>query len=244
MVTASPDHTLKGSLGTDYKNVLGMVFASLNATFAHLALDSSEAYILDGATVNYFRIPEKSWSEIWQIDQTFSKGFFRFNSKISQSLSLGQERIKTFVGALPYKGTSDFLSGRLSFNASFTGWLSLSTDNECRITRTKTEGVKAADTRYSLTSMTSLTLTPVNPLSIIPSVAVYHNNFSTTYQTNIFLDCTAEYAFHNVILSVKSTNLLDNRVFRRFTNNGIISRSTEYRLRGRTILLGIRLNIR
>ena len=243
MVTSSPDRSVKGSLGADYKNVLGMIFASINATFAHLSLESSEAYVLDGATVNYFRIPENSWSEIWQIDQTFSKGFFRFNSKISQSLSLGQERIKSFVGTLPYKASTNFLSGRISFIASFTKWLSISTDNECRVTRTKTEGIRTDATRYSLTSMTSLTLSPDRPLSIIPAVTVYNNNFSTNYRTNVFLDCTAEYALHNVILSVKTTNLLDNRFFRRFTDNGIISRSMEYRLRGRTILFGIRLNL-
>lgn len=244
MVTANPDRTLKGSLGADYKNVLGMVFASLNATFALLSLDNSETYILDGPNVTYYRIPEKSWSGIWQIDQTFSKGFFCFNSKISQSLSIGQEKRKAFVGKDSYVGTTDFLSARLSFNASFLRWLSLSNDNEFRVTHTRTQGDSWNKPRFSLSSLTSLSLSPLHSLSLIPSVMVYHNNFSTNYRTNLFLDCTAEYLLDSITFSLKCTNLLGNQVFRRFSDNGIVSRSTEYRLRGRTILAGIRFNIR
>ncbi|MDE5975880.1 MAG: hypothetical protein K2G69_04975, partial [Muribaculaceae bacterium] len=64
------------------------------------------------------------------------------------------------------------------------------------------------------------------------------------YRTNLFLDCTAEYRLRDVTLTLKGVNLLDSKVFRKFSDNGIISRSTEYHLRGRMLLAGVRFSIR
>ena len=71
----------------------------------------------------------------------------------------------------------------------------------------------------------------------------YFNNYYTDGRHNVFLDCSLEYYWGRATISLRCANLLDNDTFRRINDNGIIRYSSEYRLRGRTLMLGLRIKI-
>ena len=97
--------------------------------------------------------------------------------------------------------------------------------------------------KHTFTNATSIILWPFKQLNVSPSVMFYNNNYSTSYRNNVFLNCNIEYTLGNTILSLQCSNLLNNNVFRRYNDNGIIRYSSEYHLRGRTIMVGIRIRI-
>ena len=135
------------------------------------------------------------------------------------------------------------MRGKLDYRSSFTSRITFDTSNQLTLTKTYTDGVSEGKIRNTFTNITSLIVWPLKNLSVQPSVMYYHNNYYPTYRDNVFLNCKIEYSLRGVVFSIHTTNLLDNRVFRRFTDNGIVSRSNEYRLRGRTVMFGVRLRL-
>ena len=71
----------------------------------------------------------------------------------------------------------------------------------------------------------------------------YYNDYTSSGRSNTFLNCNIEYTLGETILSIDCSNLLDSRYFRRYNDNGIIRHTSEYRLRGRTIMFGVRFRI-
>lgn len=242
-VEMKPDRKLKGSLSAGYKSVLDMMFGNISLSYALCRYGTSSGYeILDGI-VNYERIPESTRTSLIQFDQTFSKGFFRGNSKISEELSVTSTSGTYYVKESLHTGRNIYLRGKLGYRSSFTAWISFDTSNELTLTKTYTDGISEGKIRNTFTNITSLIVWPLKNLSVQPSVMYYHNNYYPTYRDNVFLNCKIEYSLREVVFSIHTTNLLDNRVFRRFSDNGIVSRSNEYRLRGRTVMFGVRLRL-
>lgn len=188
-------------------------------------------------------MPYSTNSRIWQLDQTFSKGFFRWNSKVSESFSIGMNNSEYYINDEIHEGKSKYLRAKLSYNATFTKWLSFETSNEYTLSKSFTDGKANDGTKHTFTNATSIILWPFKQLNVSPSVMFYNNNYSTSYRNNVFLNCNIEYTLGNTILSLQCSNLLNNNVFRRYNDNGIIRYSSEYHLRGRTIMVGIRIRI-
>lgn len=242
-VEARYNRTLKANLNAGYKSVFDMVFANLTLTYALIRNTGSSNYEINDGMVDYYRLPFSTDTRLWQFDQTFSKGFFKWNSKVSESLSMGISDGDYYVKEQPHTGKNLFLRAELSYNASFTRWLSFQTKNELGVNRTYTDGRAQDNTKVTFTDATSLSVWPFKDINVTPAVIFHHNNYTSSYRSNVFLDCSIEYTLKSVILSLQGINLLDNRVFRRYSDNGIITHSSEFRLRGRTLLLGIRLRL-
>lgn len=237
------NRSLKSALNASYTNVLEMLFGSMTFTYAQSRQGNSSGYDITDDVINYIKLPFSTDSRIWQFDQTFSKGFFRWNSKISESFSMGLNNSEYYISDVMREGRSKYLRAMLSYNASFARWFSFETANEFTLSRSYTDGQANDGTKHTFTNSTSVTLWPYKQLSISPSVMFYHNNYTTSYRNNVFLNCNLEYTLGNTILSLQCSNLLNNNIFRRFNDNGIIRYSSEYRLRGRTIMFGIRIRI-
>lgn len=188
-------------------------------------------------------LPYPTIYQTWQTDQTFSKGFFLWNSKISESLSIGTSKNEYYVDEMLHSGRSKYLRANLAYNASFLHWVTFETTNDFTLTESYTDGNPNGKIWHTFTNSTSLIIRPCKIISLSPSVSFYNNNYSSAHQNNVFLNCNAEYSTGKVIISLRCSNLLNNCVFRRFYDNGIISYSSEYRLRGRTLMLGIRIKI-
>ncbi|MDE6753759.1 MAG: hypothetical protein K2J82_04005 [Muribaculaceae bacterium] len=242
-VEMKPDRTYKIALSTDYKNILDMTFGSLSISYSHTKYGTSAGYSVNDGEIEYERLPFSTRSSILNLNQKYSKGFFKGNSKISEELSIGTNTLGYYVGKMLHSGRNDFLKGRLDYTASLKGWLTFSTRNEVTFTKIFTDGKREGKIRTVFSNISSLTVSPIKNLFFRPSVMFYHNNYFDSYRNNVFLNCRMEYTLGEVILSVQADNLLDNKIFRRFSDNGIISRSNEYQLRGRTIMFGVRLRL-
>lgn len=237
------NRSLKSAINASYRSVLDMLFGSVTFTYAQSRQGNASGYDITDGVISYIRLPFSTDSRIWQFDQTLSKGFFRWNSKISESFSIGLNDSEYYIGDRLREGRSKYLRARISYNASFTRWLSFDTSNELTLSKSYTDRQPNDGTKHTFANSTSLIVWPYKQLSLSPSVMFYHNNYSSSYQNNTFLNFNIEYTFGNVILSLQCSNLMDNNVFRRFSDNGIVRYSSEYRLRGRTIMFGIRIRL-
>lgn len=237
------DRTVKTALNASYTSVLDMLFGGVTLTHAYLRNSFSDGYAITDDVIDYIRLPYPTSSNIWQVDQTLSKGFFKWNSKISESFAVGTAQSDYYVDEALHTGRSNYLRAMISFNASFARWITFDTSNEYSLSKTYTDGISNGCTKHTFTNATSFTFWPCKQLSLMPSVMYYYNNYSTSYRNNTFLNCNIEYTIGNTIIFLNCSNLLDSTVFRRFNDNGIVQYSSQYHLRGRTIMVGVRLRI-
>lgn len=237
------NRTVKTSLNAGYTSVLDMVFGGLTLTHAYIRNSLSNGYDIADDVVGYVLLPHATKGNILQADQSFSKGFFRWNSKISESFSMGTSKSEYYVDDRLRRGRSNYLRASVSYNASFTGWLTFDTSNEFSLSKTYTDGISNVEAKHTFASISSLTVWPFRRLSVRPSVMYYYNDYTSSGRSNTFLNCNIEYTLGETILSIDCSNLLDSRYFRRYNDNGIIRHTSEYRLRGRTIMFGVRFRI-
>lgn len=242
-VEAAMNRTLQSACNASYTNVLDMLFASVTWTYVRARYGSSSGYEIADETIHYIRSPYATESRTEELGQTFSKGFFRWNSKLSESLTMGVNRSEYYVHDEKHEGRSRYLRAKISYRASFAGWLSFETSNEYALSRSFTDGKAREGAKHAFTNATSIVLWPHRKLHVSPSVVCYHNNYAASYRNNLFLDCSIEYTPGRTILYIGCSNLLDSKVFRRLNDDGIIRYASEYRLRGRTMMAGFRIRI-
>lgn len=240
---AKMSRTVKSALNANYTSVLDMLFGGITLTYVYSRNSLSSGYEINDDVIEYIRLPYATDSEIWQGDQTFSKGFFRWNSKISESFAIGTSQSEYYVDNAIREGRSNYLRANISFNASFAKWLAFDTSNEFSLSKTFTDGLSNGKAKHAFSNVTSLVLWPFKQLCITPSVMYYYNDYSASYRNNTFLNCKIEYTIKDIVLSLQCSNLLDSKIFSCFSDNGVIRYSSQYRLRGRTIMLGVRFRI-
>ncbi|MCH5236079.1 MAG: Plug domain-containing protein [Muribaculaceae bacterium] len=241
---AKINRTVKTSLNVSYTSVLDMIFGGVTLTHAYSHNGLSNGYEVSDEIIEYTLLPNTTRGNIWQGDQTFSKGFFKWNSKVSESFSIGTSKNEFYVDDVMQTGRSNYLRFNISYNASFTRWLTFSTSNEFALSKTFTNGKSNGRAKHTFSNSTSFIVRPYKSLTLAPAVMYYYNDYSTDYRNNVFMNCDIEYSFNDFILFLKGRNLLDSKIFRRYNDNGIIQYSSEYRLRGRTIMVGVRFSIK
>lgn len=242
-VEAVMNRSLSSSLSASYTDVFNMFFGNIALVYAWSRNGISTAYSFTDDIINYVLLPRTADQRTWQVSQSASKGFFLWNSKISESVSIGTTKGDYYVGDAVHEGRSDYLQASLSYTAEFAKWISFGTENSYSLSRPYTDGQAGGVTYHTFSSTASLGIWPVRQLRIAPSVQYYFNNYYDDGRHNVFLDCSLEYYWGRAVIFLRCANLLDNDTFRRVTDNGITRYSSEYRLRGRTLMLGLRIKI-
>lgn len=242
-VEAVMNRSLSSSLSVSYTDVFNMFFGNIALIYAWSRDGISTAYSFTDDIINYVLLPRTADQHTWQVSQSSSKGFFLWNSKISESVSIGTTKGDYYVGDAVHEGRSDYLQASLSYTAEFAKWISFGTENSYSLSRPYTDGQAGGVTYHTFSSTASLGIWPVRQLRIAPSMQYYFNNYYDDGRHNVFLDCSLEYYWGRAVIFLRCANLLDNDTFRRVTDNGITRYSSEYRLRGRTLMLGLRIKI-
>lgn len=242
-VEIAPNRSVKLAFTSSYKDIIKMLFGGVTLSYVDARNGNSMGYQVVDDVVNYIVQPQSTKNRVWQIEQTVAKGFFRWNSKISESLSVGTSRSEYYVGGDCHDGRSDYLQAKISYVASVRKWLNLSISNDYSVSKPYTDGKASGDVYRTFMNASSFTFWLGKQLNLVPSVQYYHNNYFSSGRNNVFLNTVMEYYWGNATLSLKCTNLLDRRTFHRIIDNGITRYSGEYQLRGRTILFGIRIKI-
>ena len=242
-VEAVMNRSLSSSLSASYTDVFNMFFGNIALIYAWSRDGISTAYSFTDDIINYVLLPRTADQHTWQVSQSASKGFFLWNSKISESVSIGTTKGDYYVGDAVHEGRSDYLQASLSYTAEFAKWISFGTENSYSLSRPYTDGQAGGVTYHTFSSTASLGIWPIRQFRISPSVQYYFNNYYYDGRHNVFLDCSLEYYWGRAVFFLRCANLLDNDTFRRVTDNGITRYSSEYRLRGRTLMLGLRIKI-
>lgn len=242
-VEAVMNRSLSSSLSASYTDVFNMFFGNIALIYAWSRDGISTAYSFTDDIINYVLLPRTADQHTWQVSQSASKGFFLWNSKISESVSIGTTKGDYYVGDAVHEGRSDYLQASLSYTAEFAKWISFGTENSYSLSRPYTDGQAGGVTYHTFSSTASLGIWPIRQFRISPSVQYYFNNYYDDGRHNVFLDCSLEYYWGRAVFFLRCANLLDNDTFRRVTDNGITRYSSEYRLRGRTLMLGLRIKI-
>ncbi len=242
-VEAEPNRFYSMSVSAEYKDVINMFFSNVSVYHSYTRRVSSSGYSFTGDVINYMMLPDATDARSWQLNQTMSKGYFLWNSKISESLTFGTSQSEYIVDGKVYEGRTDFMQANLSYIASFTKWFSFETSNYYSLSKPYTDGKERGMTYKTFTTSSSIILWPCSKLKLMPSVQYSYNNYFPTGRNTTFLNCEIEYYLGRVTLSLKGTNLLDKDVYRRISDNGITRYVSDYKLRGRSVLLGIRLKV-
>ena len=242
-VETAMNRSVRTSLSMTYTDVLNMLFSNLALIYAYSHNNNSTSYSFRGNVINYFTLQESTGQHTWQLSHTASKGFFLWNSKLSESFNIGTTKNSYYIGNVMREVRSDYLFATISYSASFTRWISLKTESSYTISKPYTDGKVSDFTYHTFANTSSLGIWPVSQLHIAPSIQYYFNNYHTNRRHNVFLDCTLEYDYKHAFIYIRCSNLLDNDTFQRVTDNGITRYYSEQRLRGRTLMLGLRIKI-
>jgi len=239
---AKPEKSLQGVLHTEYKDVLRMLFASLSFTYARNSCDNTRAYGIENGTVNYVLSPEKSTGSVLQADHTFSKGFFKFNSKLQWSLTAGSAKNEYMIDGARHKGRSDYFRAQLSYLASFTKRLSIDCSTAYSLTQPYSDGVKGSELYKTFDGHATVIAWPLRSVSLTASADARHNSY-TDDKCHFYLNAKMEWHLRQTILYLDCINLLDTRTYTRSRDNGVVQYTSQYHLRGRTLMAGIRLKL-
>ena len=240
---AGLQRTFKTSASISYKDIIRMLFANVSLTYVNTHSQHSTAYRFADNVTDYYLLPIGNDNRVYQIDQTFSKGFFKFNSKIQEIITIGRNNGEYFIDDVQHDSRTDYLKASVNYNASFAKWLSLMTNNTLSISQPYIDGFKGKDLYRTFTDATSVILWAGSSLSFNTQMQYYYNSYFTQGSNNLFLNERIEYHLKSTTFSLECINLFDRKTYNRVIDNGVTRYVSQYQLRGRTIMAGIRIKL-
>ena len=236
-------HTFKASATVTYKDIIKMLFSSLAVTYAVINSPNTEAYRFSGNEIDYYLHPDGNLSKTISVDQSFSKGFLRYNSKIQQSLTLGRYDNEYIIEGARHRGRTNVFRAMLGYSANPSGWMALSSVFSYILSQPYTDG-RRGDTLYrTLGNSTSLVLWAGKSISFNTQAKYYYNNYFSENRNNLYVNEYVEYHLKRTIISLECLNIFNTKQFRTVTDKGVTRFNGEYQLRGRTVMVGIRVKI-
>ncbi|MEG1120361.1 MAG: hypothetical protein RSD84_08505 [Bacteroidales bacterium] len=234
-------HTLNASLA--YKNIFNMMFGNVGATYMNIASDVMPNSVITNNLITQSYLSENSKSTIIQIDEAFSKGFYTWNAKISEKLSLGKENTTYLVNNKLLKNSNHYLIANIDANCSPTKWITLSTANEFTASQNHVNEEKSNNPLLLLCNNFTTNFQIGKRTIVGAEFKHYWNNTFDEGRNKFFLNLEVEYYFKQNIISLKCINLLDTSTYNTSNNIGVNKFSYIYQLRGITILLGFRIKL-
>ena len=243
LLEAGLQRTFKTSASISYKDVIRMLFANVSLTYVNTHSQHSTAYRFVDDVTDYYLLPVGSDNCVYQIDQTFSKGFFKFNSKIQESITIGRNNGEYLIDDVQHNSRTDYMKASVNYNASFTKWLSLMTNNTLSISQPYTDGFKGKDLYRTFTDATSVILWVGSSFSFNTQMQYYYNSYFTQGRNNLFLNERIEYHLKSTTFSLECINIFDLKTYNRIIDNCVTRYVRQYQLRGRTVMAGIRIKL-
>lgn len=235
--------TLKGNVAVNYKNVLKMFFANIGLTYVNAKNGYLHAYNIENRQLVFHLSPTIGNYRILQLQQQSSKGFYQWNSKISEHLSIGRIRQNYEINDKTYEGRTDFQQAGIDLNARFTKWLEFSSINLYTFNKTYIDHKTSGKSYSTFNSLNSMFIDFTNNLTLNVEGQYYYNNYFRKEKTSLFLNSTLEWKLKAVTLSMECINLLNKNVFHKITDSRVLKSESSLELRGRTFLIGVRFRI-
>ena len=235
--------TLKGNVAINYKNVLKMFFANIGLIYVNAKNGYLHAYNIVNRQLVFHLSPTIGNYRILQFKQEASKGFYRWNTKISEQLSIGRTYQNYEINDNAYEGRTDFLQTGIDFNAQFTKWFGISIINLYTFNKTYINNETSGKNFSTFNSLNSAFVNLTKTLSLNVEGQYYYNNYFRKEKTSLFLNSTLEWRLKSVTLNMECINLFNKNVFHKITDSSVLKSENSLELRGRTFLVGIRFRI-
>ena len=235
--------TLKGNVAINYKNVLKMFFANIGLIYVNAKNGYLHAYNIVNRQLVFHLSPTIGNYRILQFKQEASKGFYRWNTKISEQLSIGRTYQNYEINDNAYEGRTDFLQTGIDFNAQFTKWFGISIINLYTFNKTYINNKTSGKNFSTFNSLNSAFVNLTKTLSLNVEGQYYYNNYFRKEKTSLFLNSTLEWRLKSVTLNMECINLFNKNVFHKITDSSVLKSENSLELRGRTFLVGIRFRI-
>ena len=235
--------TLKGNVAINYKNVLKMFFANIGLIYVNAKNGYLHAYNIVNRQLVFHLSPTIGNYRILQFKQEASKGFYRWNTKISEQLSIGRTYQNYEINDNAYEGRTDFLQTGIDFNAQFTKWFGISIINLYTFNKTYINNETSGKNFSTFNSLNSAFVNLTKTLSLNVEGQYHYNNYFRKEKTSLFLNSTLEWRLKSVTLNMECINLFNKNVFHKITDSSVLKSENSLELRGRTFLVGIRFRI-
>ena len=242
-VKAGLKNTFKAKAAVSYKDVVKMTFASMAVTYAAMKSPYTEAYRFIGIETGHYLHPAGSESTAFSVEQTLSKGFYRFNSKFQQGLTLARNGSRYIIEGESHKGVTNVLRASLGYSASPGKWLALSLTAAYTVSQPYTDGRKGDKTYRTLTGSSSVILWAGKRISFNTQARFHYCNYVSGIRSRLYVNECIEYHLGRAVVSLECINAFNSKVFRTVSDNGVTRFSREYQLRGRTVMAGIRVKV-
>ena len=235
--------TLKGDIAISYKNVFKMFFANVGFIYVNAKDGYLHAYNIVNRQLVFHLSPTIGNYRIMQLKQEASKAFYRWNTKISEQLSIGKSYQNYEINNNTYEGRTDFFQTGIDFNAQFTKWFGISSINLYTFNKTYINNKTSEKNISTFNSLNSAFINLTKNLTLNVEGQYYYNNYFRKEKTSLFLNSTLEWRLKSVTLNMECINLLNKNVFHKITDSSVLKSENSLELRGRTFLVGIRFRI-
>jgi len=211
--------TLKGDIAISYKNVLKMFFANVGFIYVNAKDGYLHAYNIVNRQLVFHLSPTIENYRIMQLKQEASKAFYRWNTKISEQLSIGKSYQNYEINNNTYEGRTDFFQTGIDFNAQFTKWFGISSINLYTFNKTYINNKTSGKNISTFNSLNSAFINLTKNLTLNVEGQYYYNNYFRKEKTSLFLNSTLEWRLKSVTLNMECINLLNKNVFHKITDS-------------------------
>lgn len=235
--------SLKASAVINYKDILQMLFANISFTVADLRKGYMNAYGSENDKIIHQLIKQEKYYQVFQITQEFSKGFYKWNSKVSEMISLGRDRQNYLIRGKHYDGYTNFLVAQISGMAQPLKWLSVSSNNNVSFSQSYVTDQGKKDNYWMLQSSNNLLINLFDPVMLKAESEVYYNSYFSSDRVTHLFNTSLEWKLRRATLNLMCINLFNQTVYHRAIDSGVLLSVNDVALRGRTFLVGVRVKL-
>ena len=227
----------------NYKDVRKMLFGSLSLNYTNNAPKYLFGNKVEADTVTITSHPTDRRTTLWTANLRLSKGFF------FKSLKFGIEATYTKIQGplllqdqiVGQKTELSSLKADLSLNPnSFT---EVSLQSEAQEIRSHIDIGQSLPSILTLNTGTRITFKPSGQLHLVLDYKHFYNNSNASVPNFHLLNAMIQYKINNVGFYAKVQNLFDRKTYRDIRTSQFTVHETLYDLRGRMVLIGIRLKL-
>lgn len=235
--------SLKGTVSINYKDILHMLFANVAFTVADLRNGYTDSYRSENGKIVHQLIANPKYYQVFQVTQELSKGFYKWNSKISEIVNLGRNRQNYLIGGKNYDGYTNFLILQMNGSAQPLKNLSVSSNNKVSFAQSYIKNQGKQYNYWTLNSRNDLLLNLSNPLVLKVESEIYYNSYFSSDKLTHLFNTSLEWKLKHITFNFQCINLFNKTTYQRAIYNDVLLSVSDIRLRGRTFLIGAKIKI-
>lgn len=231
------------SLGYDFKNILSMSFAGVEASYNRQSPDILYGSYYDGLVQRTISRRTSESGEMFSANIHASQGFDWRRLKIGASATYSYYDSPLLIQdeIVRYKGN------RISVNADISltpfKWLGVMYQGTYSQSATQQKGYERFPWLRTVTNKASLDFTIPVGVTLATSLYHYYNNFNDGDRSFLLLNTEAKYSIKHFSFTLSCDNLLNHKSYRYSSLSALTESNAVYNIRPRSVLLKIRFRI-